>query len=87
MNVDEAQVAMAHLRSSGIVPGQKYRHCETGTVYLVIAVGLYEPDLEPLIHYRDAADEYGIVWTRQLHVFDGMKPLDGTLVKRFQRVE
>lgn len=68
------------------MPGQTYKHFKTGNVYIVTAVGLNEPDLEPLVHYRDAEDPYAIVWTRQLHVFTG-KALDGeTLVQRFVQV-
>jgi hypothetical protein len=83
---DTKDAALARIAASGILPGQTYKHYKTGGLYLVIAVGLYEPDLEPLVHYRDADDEYGIVWTRQLHVFAG-KALNGeTLVQRFERV-
>jgi len=85
-NDDTKEAALARIAAAGILPGQTFRHYKTGSLYLVIAVGLYEPDLEPLVHYRAADNEYGVVWTRQLHVFAG-KALDGeTLVQRFERV-
>jgi hypothetical protein len=85
-NDDTKDAALARIAASGILPGQTYQHYKTRDVYLVIAVGLYEPDLEPLVHYRIADDEYATVWTRQLHVFSG-KALNGeTLVQRFERV-
>lgn len=86
---DEARKRIA---DSGVTPGQRYKHNKTGTVYLVIAVGLFEPDLEPLVHYRIADDEYGIVWTRHLGVFCGRALQPGAsggavLVKRFEYIE
>lgn len=84
---EEVKAAIERIRASGVLPGQKYRHHATQTVYVVTAVGLNEPDLEPLVHYRDAADEYAIVWTRQLHVFCGRAFVGNDLVPRFARVE
>jgi hypothetical protein len=79
--------ALKRIAASGILPGQRYRHYGTGDVYLVIAVGLFEVDLEPLVHYRSADDEYAIIWTRPLDVFGGQVPSGGALVQRFERVE
>jgi len=88
MKDEEAvKVALEVIRSSGVHPGQKYQHHATKTIYIVTAVGLNEPDLEPLVHYRDAADEYAIIWTRQLHVFTGRALVDNEFVQRFVQVE
>lgn len=85
-NFSDTVSALTKLDASGVLPGQTYEHPKTGGVYLVIAVGLNEPDLEPLVHYRDATDEYATVWTRTMAAFTG-KALDGdTLVQRFVRV-
>jgi len=76
------------LRASGVEPGQRYRHYTTGNVYLVVAVGLFEPDLTPLVHYRLAADEYGVVWTRHLSEFCKQIGIDELgAIYRFLRVE
>ena len=80
-------IALVRIRESGVLPGQRYRHYKTGGIYLVVAVGLFEADLEPLVHYRLADDEYAIVWTRYLGVFGGQALQDGALVRRYERVE
>lgn len=83
---DEAkQDSLNKLRASGVLPGQVYKHFKGGE-YTIVAVGLNEPDLEPLVHYRDANDEYGVVWTRQLHVFTGRALVDGEFVTRFVQI-
>jgi hypothetical protein len=78
--------AIAQIAASGVSPGQRYRHYKTGNVYLVIAVGLSESDLEPLVHYRVADDEYAIIWTRHLHIFHGRALQGDVLVSRFTLV-
>jgi hypothetical protein len=83
----QKDAAIAHIAASGVLPGQRYRHYKTGNIYLVVAVGLFEADLEPLVHYRLADDEYAIVWTRYLNIFGGHALQDGVLVRRFDRVE
>ncbi len=79
------QASLEKLRASGVLPGQVYKHY-TDALYKVVAVGLNEPDLEPLVHYRDANDEYAVVWTRQLHVFTGRALVDGEFVTRFVQI-
>lgn len=87
MHDDDAKAAsLERLRVSGVLPGQRYKHFKEGTIYLVVAVGLNEPDLEPLVHYRVADDEYAIVWTRQLTVFTGRALVDGEFVTRYVQV-
>ena len=83
--------ALKRIADSGVAPGQRYRHFKSGTIYLVVAVGLFEADLEPLVHYRIDDDEYGVVWTRHLGVFCGRSLQTGTqpnavLVKRFELI-
>jgi len=80
------QASLERIRESGVLPGQIYKHHVTGGVYVVTAVGLNEPDLEPLVHYRAAEDPYAIVWTRQLHVFTGKALVGDTLVQRFVQI-
>jgi hypothetical protein len=88
MHDDTAKDAsIARIAASGVLPGQRYRHYKTQNVYLVIAVSLFEADLEPMVHYRDAEDEYALVWTRHLDVFCGQAAQNDTLVPRFKRVE
>ena len=83
---DEAkQASLEKLRASGVLPGQTYKHFKGG-VYKVVAVGLNEADLEPLVHYRAADDEYGIVWTRPLFVFTGRALVDDAFVTRFVQI-
>ena len=85
--IQREDASTARLAASGVLPGQRYKHFKTGTIYLVIAIGMFESDLEPLVHYRDADDEYAIVWTRHLDVFCGQATENETLVPRFVRVE
>jgi len=87
MSFKDVVEALAKLRDCGVLPGQTYKHYKMdGGVYLVVAVGLNEPDLEPLVHYRDAEDEYATVWTRALAAFTGKALVGETLVQRFERV-
>lgn len=86
-NEEAVRASLERLRASGVQPGQKFQHYATKTIYLVTAVGLYEPDVEPLVHYRDAADEHAIVWSRQLHVFCGQAIVEGAFVQRYVQVE
>lgn len=79
--------SVARIAASGVLPGQRYRHYKTQNVYLVIAVGLFEADLEPMVHYRDAEDECALVWTRHLDAFCGQATQNDTLVPRFKRIE
>lgn len=79
--------SLRRIAARGVLPGQRYQHYKTGNVYLVVAVGLNEPDLEPLVHYRITDDEYAIVWTRCLDVFCGRALLGDAFVSRFARVE
>jgi hypothetical protein len=79
--------SLKRIADSGVLPGQHYKHYKTAAVYLVIAVGLNEADLEPLVHYRVADDEYATVWSRPLGIFCGRALYDDTLVPRFARVD
>lgn len=96
---ERKQAALTRINESGVFPGQKYRHWSTEDVYVVVAVGLFEPNLEPMVHYRIDSDPYAIVWTRELDVFCGFTLDDratsdncgrgrsGVPVKRFERVD
>ena len=85
-DVETKQISLERLRTSGVLPGQIYKHFKTGSLYKIVAIGLNEPDLEPLVHYRAADDEYGIVWTRNLHVFMGRALVDSEFVTRFVQI-
>lgn len=88
---DEKKAAsLVRINDSGVFPGQKYQHWSTKDIYIVVAVGLFEPNLEPMVHYRVESDPYAVVWTRELDVFcghtiDPASPASGP-VKRFERV-
>jgi hypothetical protein len=81
------EAALQRIADRGVLPGQKYKHYKTGDVYVVIAVGLFEADLEPLVHYRVADDEYALIWTRHLDIFCGRALQGEVFVQRFVRVE
>ena len=88
MSFADTVAALARITHCGITPGQTFQHHETEGVYVVIAIGLNEADLEPLVHYRDADDEDATVWTRHLDAFCGqaVSKSTGLLVKRFTPV-
>lgn len=84
--------SLARIANSGVAPGQKWRHYQTDAVYVVVAVGLFEPDLEPLVHYRIAGvpgNDYTfpVLWTRHLDVFCGQVAEDSRLIPRFIRAD
>jgi hypothetical protein len=79
--------SLRRITERGVLPGQKYKHYNTNDVYVVVAVGLNEPDLEPLVHYRIAADEYATIWTRHLDIFCGRARQGDVFVSRYERVE
>ena len=78
-------IAKERIADSGILPGQRYRHHATDYVYVITAIGIYEPDLEPQVIYRVSVDD--ILWIRPLDMFFGFVQKDGTLVPRFTRVD
>lgn len=85
---DEAKdAALSRLAALDVFPGQHYQHYKTLALYTVIAVGLFETTLEPLVHYRALNEDYAVVWTRTLDAFCGKVVQDGALVRRFLRVE
>lgn len=50
--------------------GQRWQHNETKSIYTILAVGLDEETLEPVVNY---AGHDGIPWFRKLSVFLGAK--------------
>ena len=92
VNVSEkVQTALAILQGSGVRCGQEYRHYKTGKVYRVVAIGLFEGSLEPVVHYQstntNTDDQDQVLWTRPLQGFCGVVPKEGTLVPRFARID
>jgi hypothetical protein len=83
---DGVKLALQAFYMHNVFPGQDYRHFKTGTIYRIKEISLNEPDLVPLVSYRDANDVTAIVWTRTLDVFGGYVTNNCTMVKRFERV-
>lgn len=47
-------------------PGRQWRHVKTGHTYEIVAVGIWEPDLQPSVVYRSLIGE---IWIRPRSVF------------------
>jgi hypothetical protein len=79
---DEAQ---ARLDRCGVKPGQIYRHYKGG-LYTVVAVGIKEDTLEPMVVYH--SNKKGTTSIRTLENWRMGVDVDamGALVPRFQRV-
>lgn len=60
--------ALYQLDASDVRAGQRWKHNKTGGVYTIIATGLAEATLAPVVIY---AGRDGIVWVRALAVFLG----------------
>ena len=82
---DEALFA---LDASEVRAGQRWRHLKTGGMYTVIATGLDEATLEPVVIY---AGGDGVVWVRSLRIFledvDGRPRFILTADERLEHVE
>ncbi len=69
-------------------PGQRWKHTKTGGVYTIVATGLAEATLSPVVVY---AGHDGVVWVRALDVFlsnnDEGKPRFIIVVDDEQEVE
>lgn len=61
----EKNLRLAEIDKAGVRAGQRWRHYKGG-VYTVIAVGLVEATLDPMVVY---AGHDGIVWVRTLFVW------------------
>jgi hypothetical protein len=60
--------ALWMLDASEVRAGQTWRHVKTGNRYTVVATGLDEATLAPVVIY---AGHDGVVWARTLEVFTG----------------
>jgi hypothetical protein len=58
--------ALYQLDASEVRAGQRWKHTKKGTVYTVIATGIAEATLSPVVIYAGAD---GVVWVRALAVF------------------
>lgn len=78
---DEAQ---QRLKDCDVEVGQIYRHYKGG-LYTVVAVGLKEDTLEPMVAYHSNAK--GTTWVRTLANFREKVELDDgwSVVRRFER--
>jgi len=78
--------ALWMLDASEVRAGQTWRHVKTGNKYTIIATGLDEPTLTPVVIYTG---HDGVVWVRALQVFLGEK--DGkprfALIENDDRIE
>lgn len=79
-NEDKKNAALRRIDEALVRARQTWQHVKTGCVYVIVAVGLDEPTLEPAVTY---VGHDGIVWTRALEVFLGRK--DGQ--PRFVRLD
>jgi hypothetical protein len=60
--------ALYRLDACEVRAGQRWKHAKTGGVYTIVATGLAEATLSPVVIY---AGHDGIVWVRALDVFLG----------------
>jgi hypothetical protein len=60
--------ALFKLDACEVRPGQRWKHLKTGHMYMVVATGIQEATLEPVVIY---AGPDGVVWVRALEVFLG----------------
>ncbi len=66
--MSEKDKALWALDASEVRAGQTWRHAKTGNTYKVIATGIAEATLTPVVIY---AGHDGVVWVRALSVFVG----------------
>lgn len=55
---------MDEIRSSGIEPGQVYRHFRLKELYVIISLAIDESDFRPLVVYRSSCS--GVTYVRPL---------------------
>jgi Protein of unknown function (DUF1653) len=60
--------ALYRLHACEIRAGQHWKHAGTGGIYSILATGLAEATLSPVVVY---VDRDGIVWVRAIDVFLG----------------
>jgi hypothetical protein len=60
--------ALYRLHACEVRPDQRWKHGKTGEIYTIVATGLAEATLSPVVIY---ASPDGIVWVRGLDVFIG----------------
>lgn len=60
--------ALFQLDASEVRAGQRWKHTKTGSIYTIVATGLAEATLAPVVIY---AGHDGVVWVRALNVFLG----------------
>ena len=58
--------ALYQLDASEVRAGQRWKHTKKGTIYTIIATGIAEATLTPVVMY---AGPDGVVWVRALDVF------------------
>lgn len=68
MGMLNKEAALAAIDASDVRAGQTWVHSKTGHVYRVIAMGVAEATLSPVVVY---AGRDGVVWVRGLEAFLG----------------
>ena len=72
-----------------MIPGSIYRHYK-GKQYEVIGIAHHSETLEELVVYKALYDTpdfgYGAIWVRPLTMFNETIVVDGSEVKRFEKV-
>ena len=58
--------ALFKLDASEVRAGQRWKHTKTGNIYVIVATGLDEATVTPVVIY---AGHDGVVWVRALGVF------------------
>lgn len=80
---DEKDLAQENLKNLPVKVGQKYTHFKGGE-YEIVAVGIKEYTLEPMVVYR--SDLKGSTWIRTIENFTETVDRDGKTHKRFQLI-
>lgn len=68
MGMSPKDAALFRLDASEVRAGQRWKHTKTDGVYTIVATGLAEATLAPVVIY---AGHDGIIWVRALDVFLG----------------
>jgi len=63
---DPKDEALYQLTACEVRAGQKWKHYKTGGIYTIVATGIGEATLSPVVVY---VDREGVVWVRSLATF------------------
>lgn len=87
---DEKEEAQRRIETSGLTPGDRYRHYKGGE-YEVVVCAIKEDTLEPLVIYRSLehgtpAYRTGRIWARTFDNWNEDVEVGGKRMKRFTAV-